>query len=288
MLRPASLLLLFISTTAACLAQASVGTATPSASGSSPDSLRAAQDSVLARAMAIVAADSSATDEFERMVVIYKERRRFAIQLETAMAMVSSNPRSALAHLLYGDALLDNDQPERALGELHAALVIQPTYVRARVILAETYEILQKGDSALVHLDTALRHNPRHAQAYMQRAKLLTRRGRMSEAASDYRMACELLPDAPSSYGPWMKLADALVATYAFDEAIDALTYCTRLQPSTPDAWLRLAEVHEKAGRIERAIAAYNDFARRFAADERALDAERAAQRLRYPAATPR
>lgn len=281
MLRLISPLLLILATAVPCLAQS---TASPSApvAGAAADSLRAVQDSILARASAIVAVDSAATDEFERIVTIHKERKRFALQLQAAMSMAAANPRSALAHLLLGDALLDNDQPERALEELRSALAIEPTYVRARVILAETYDILHQSDSALVHLDTALRHNPRHAQAHMQRARLLVRRARMAEAVAHYRIACELLPDNPSAYGPWMKLAETLMATSAYDEAIEALTYCTRLRPTAADPWLLIAEAQEKAGRIDAAIAAYNDFARRFSSDARALDAERSALRLRF------
>lgn len=289
MVRLLTLLILLSLVTVPAAAQSSAGPSTSSSSSpAAADSLRAVQDSVLTSAMAIVARDSSATDEFEKIVSIYKARKRFALQLQAATAMAAANPRSALAHLSYGDALLDNDLPERALEELLVAVSLQPTYVKARVILAETFEILHKPDSALAHLDTALLHNPRHAQAHMQRAKLLMRRGRTSEAAAHYRTACELLPDAPSSYGPWMKLAEALVAIYAFDEAISALRYCIRLRPEHPDAYLVLAETFEKAGRAAEAITAYTDFAHRFAIDDRALDAERAALRLRYPGTTNR
>jgi tetratricopeptide (TPR) repeat protein len=248
----------------------------------SQDSTRAAQDSILSAAEAIVASDSTAVDEFERIATIYKERKRFAIQLQIAARMAQANPTSALAHLVHGDALLDNDQPEQAALELKAALALEYNYVRARVMLAETYEILGQPDSALAHLDTALRHNPRHAQAHMQMAKLLLRRGRTAEAVEHYRAACELLPDAPSSYGPWMKYAGALIANYAYSDAVDALRYCMRLQPAAADPYLLYAEALEKGGSIDKAIAAYNDFARRFPTDDRALDAERAALRLRY------
>ena len=254
-----------------------------SAEQSRTDSLRAAQDSVLAAANAILAVDSSAIDELEKIALIYKERKRFALQLQTAMRMVAANASSALAHLVHGDALLDNDQPERAAQALQKSLQISPKYVRARVMLAETLEILGHPDSAIAHLDTALRYNPRHANAHMHLGRLLMRKGRGTEAVAHYRAACELLPDVATSYGPWMKLADALMATYAYDDAIEALEYCLRLQPTSADAFFLIAEAHEKAGRTAVAIQAYSDFARRFAGDERALDAERAALRLKYP-----
>ncbi|MBC8145841.1 MAG: tetratricopeptide repeat protein [bacterium] len=298
MLRQILLLLPLFVTTA--FAQTAVGTAAPFARSNAKsdtvrtsstraatlDSIRLAQDSILAHAHSRVALDSSAVDELEKIAMIYKERKRFAMQLQIAMRMTETNPASALAHLVYGDALLDNDQPERAIAALSRALVIAPNYVRARVMLAETFEILQKPDSAMAQLDTALLHNPRHANAHMQLAKLLTKRGQHAEAADHYRTACELLPDAPSSYGPWMKLADALIANYAYTEAIDALRYCMRLQPTSPDPYLLMAEVHEKSGDTSKAIRAYLDFSLRFPTDDRALDAERAALRLRYPSAS--
>jgi tetratricopeptide (TPR) repeat protein len=277
-------LILFVLVPIVVPAQTTVSAATaPSTRGVAHDSLQVVQDSILAAAAALVANDSSAVDEFEKIAMIYKQRKRFAAQLQVASEMARTNPQSALARLVHGDALLDNDQPEHAISELHEALRIQPNYVRARVMLAETYEILHQPDSALVHLDTALQHNPRHAQAHLQAAKLLMRRGRSYEATEHYRRACELLPDAPSSFGPWMKYADALMATAAYDQAIEALRYCMRLQPTSADAALLHAEAQEKAGHVDAAIEGYRDFTRRFMSDDRVLDAERAVIRLRYP-----
>jgi tetratricopeptide (TPR) repeat protein len=280
------LLILILVAVTPLVAQTTVQSTTPR-STETVEQARAREDSIMAAAHAIIARDSGAVDEYEKIAAIHKARKRFAMQLQIASAMAAHNPASATAHLVHGDALLDNDQPERAVSALTAALALQPNYVRARVMLAETFEILQQTDSALVHLDTALMHNPRHAQAHMQSARIKMRRGRTAEAAAHYRTACELLPDVPSSYGPWMKLAGALIATAAYDDALDALRYCLRLQPDASDPHLLIAEALEKSGRTIEAINAYNDFARRFPTDDRALDAERSALRLRFPPTHP-
>lgn len=245
------------------------------------DSLLVIQDSVVAHAQRIIARDSTDVDEYEKLIGVYKARKRYTIQLQTAAAMVRSNPASALAHLLLGDALLDNGDAEASLVQLRRALTLQPTYVRARVIVAEAYESLDLPDSALMELDTAIHQNPRHAQAHMQRARLLTRAGRLDAAAAEYRIACELLPDDAGAFGPWMRYAEALVRIDHYDEALDALRYCLRLQPSSSDALLKFAETSELAGKRRQALDAFEEFYYRFPRDARAGDAERAAIRLR-------
>jgi tetratricopeptide (TPR) repeat protein len=241
------------------------------------DSLESSQDSILSASNAAIAGDSTRVDEYQKIAAVYKSRKRFAEELKIAQAMVAANPASAPAYFSLGDAQLDNSAPELALEPLGKALIIEPTFVRVRVVLAEAYSMMKAFDSALQQLDTAIAFNPRYAQAHMQKAALLTLLNRDSEAVECYRAAAELLPD---SFSPWMKLARGLYKAGRFEDALDALQYATSLNAESSDAAYLLAETCERLGRIGEAVRAYESFMIRFPTDRRALEAERSAREL--------
>ena len=249
----------------------------PSYTPSPADSLRQAQDSIITVANAAIAHDSTLVDEYAKIIAIHKSRKHYETELTVAGLMQGRNPGSALANFIYGDAQLDNGAPEKAIEPLQHALTIEPIFVRARATLAEAYTMMKSYDSALAQLDTALRSNPRYAQAHVQRAALLTQLGRDSEAVESYRAASELLPD---TFGPWLKLGRALIKIGNYDEAIDALTYAMSLNSASADALYLFAEANEKGGHTAEATHAYEQFMLHFPTDRRALDAERAARAL--------
>jgi tetratricopeptide (TPR) repeat protein len=241
------------------------------------DSLARLQDSVLYASSLAIAADSAKVEEYQKIAAIYKSRKRFDEELKIAQAMLAANPASALAYFTIGDAQLDNSAPELALEPLGKALIIEPTFVKVRVVLAEAFSMMKAFDSALQQLDTAIAFNPRYAQAHIQKAALLSQLNRDNEAVESYRAAAELLPD---SFAPWMKLAKGLYRASRYEEAIDVLQYATSLNAESPDALFLYAETCERLGRIPDAAKAYEDFMLRFPTERRALDAERAAREL--------
>lgn len=250
---------------------------TPSYTPSPADSLRQAQDSIVTAANAAIVHDSTLVDEYAKIIAVHKARKHYDDELAVAALMQARNPGSSLANFIYGDAQLDNGAPEKAIDPLKHALTIEPIFVRARVTLAEAYTMMKSYDTALTQLDTALRSNPRYAQAHVQRATILTQLGRDSEAVENYRAASELLPD---TFGPWLKLGRALIKVGSYDEAIDALTYAMSLNNASPDALYLFAEANEKGGHTTEAIHAYEQFMLHFPTDRRALDAERSARAL--------
>jgi len=241
------------------------------------DSLRMAQDSIVAAANQAIARDSALIDEYQKIIAVLKGRRHYDEELLLAEKMVAANPAVPLAYYSYGDAQLDNILPEQAITSFSKALLIQPTFVRARVTLAEAYMMLKLYDTALAHLDTAIMHNPRYAQAHVQRATLLTQLGREYEALENYRAASELLPD---SFTQWLKFGRLLVRMNQYDEAISTLEYAITLNPESSDAHYLHAQALAGAGRNKEAIQAYNNFWMHFPRDHRALEAERIAREM--------
>lgn len=251
------------------------------------DSLeRRAQDSTIAAAFLAIARDSNQVSEYQKIIGIYKSRKQPEQELKIAEKMLASNPGSAAAYFTSGDVQLDNSEPEQAIEMLQKALKIDPNFVRAHTVLAEAYLMMNSTDTlqarldtatALAHLDTALNLNPRYAQAYLQRAALLTRLGRHSAAVEDFQVLSELLPDDLSI---WLKLSRALSRAGMLEESADALKYAVSLDPKSPDALYRLAEASVDAGRYDEGMHAYEKFMLQFPTDPRALEAERKARAM--------
>lgn len=241
------------------------------------DSVERVRDSTLTFASLAVSRDSTLIDEFQKIVQVYKERKQHRLQLEAAERMKRANPASARAYFAHGDALLDNGQPQLALEPLGKALLINPTFVRARIALSETYAMLGAKDTAIFHLDTALGQNGRNADAHMRRAALLRQLGREHEAIENYRAASVLLPQNAKA---WYNLGDLLLKYDSPAEAAEVLEYAVGLDPMSATTLLRYADARMRAGHHERAIEAYTEFIMRFPTDARALEVERIAREL--------
>jgi|GEM_PF-5178357 len=241
------------------------------------DSLMRVQDSLLLAANTTLARDSMSMESYQQIAAIYKERRQYRSALTIAERMVAVNPYSALANYIYGDILLDNELPDRAIPVLQRALMMEPRFVRARTTLADAYAMRRLFDTALAHLDTAIRTNPRYAQSYLQRAELLSELGRDSAAMEDYQSAGELAPEDTTI---WLQLVRLQVKTYRHAEALPVIHYLLS-RDTTAEVLLLLADAAEHTGETAEAITAYERFILLFPRHRRALEAERILLRLR-------
>lgn len=235
------------------------------------------QDSILTAAYLALARDSTLLDEYQKIASIYKARKNYSEELRIGEKMIALNPYNPLANFVHGDALLDNSQPEKSIPSFQRVLLIEPRFVKARTALADAYTMMRSFDTAMLHLDTALMFNPRFAQAYLQRAAVLTELGRENEAVESYHAASELLPE---SFPVWMKYSRALVRSAQLEEAIATLKYTLSLNSESADALYLYAETNSRAGEPEEAARAYRDFMIRFPTDRRALEAERLARQI--------
>lgn len=242
------------------------------------DSLDHVQDSVIAAANTTIAHDSTKVEEYQKILAIYKARKRFVDELDLATQMAVANPTSALAFFAVGDAHLDNGTADSAVVAFATALKIDPAFVRVRVTLAEAYTMLQSLDTALMYLNSAVQLNPRYAQAHVQRALLLSKMGRDSDAIESYRAAADLLPD---SFQSWMRLARAQMKISQYEEAIVTAQYAMSLNPQSSDPVYLLGEAYLKLNRNSQAAETFEAFMLRFPTDRRALEAERIARELK-------
>jgi tetratricopeptide (TPR) repeat protein len=105
-----------------------------------------------------------------------------------ALAAVAGSPGSALAHLCLGRSYQGTGDDDRALAEYEEALRLAPAEV-AHNNIAVIYMKRGEWDAAERELDGELALNPRYARAYLNRAIVMRRTGRLDRACADARQA---------------------------------------------------------------------------------------------------
>ena len=93
---------------------------------------------------------------------------------------------------------------------------------------------------------TALKKNPKMAEAHNNLGTLLRQRGSMEEAAEHYRRATELKPDYAVA---WYNRGTIALELSQADEAVKALDKAATYLPKDVDAQINLAAALERAGR---------------------------------------
>ena len=94
---------------------------------------------------------------------------------------------------------------------------------------------------------------PQNAKMHVALGCEYDRQGRHSRATEQFRIACEINPHYRSAH---LFLASALAEEHRYDEAARELGEAIRLAPADSDAYFRLAEVLDLAGRPKEAQAA--------------------------------
>jgi len=132
-----------------------------------------------------------------------------------------------------------------------------PGNVRAHYVLGDSLRLLGKSQEAITEFQTAIRLEPRYAQAHDSLANLLGKiPGRLPEAISEYEAAIHLDPDfAEPHYNLALAIADL---PGRLPEAISEYEAALRIKPDYPEAQVNLANALTRIpGRLSDAISAY-------------------------------
>lgn len=157
----------------------------------------------------------------------YVEEGEFATAKEVLEKAVALDPGAARAWNSLGVAQLALDERAQARASFGRALEAMPGFALAHLNLAKLAEREGKTDEALENLESALRSNPRLADALLIRAQLLRRR-RDPRTGGAYKVAVEALPNEPRLRAAW---ADFLTEAGHTQEAIREFRQAEALAP---------------------------------------------------------
>lgn len=115
----------------------------------------------------------------------------------------------------------------------------------------------EKGEQALEEFKRELELQPGHAWSLMQMAFEYLKQG---AAAAALPWARQAVAAAPNAFPARKALGQALLETGAVDSAIDELVTGLKLAPESPGLHFTLARAYQRAGRVEDATRARNEF----------------------------
>lgn len=185
----------------------------------------------------------------------YLAENRFADAIEPLREASRLAPWWAKHHYNLGFALQMAGDPQGALGQYQAALVIRPKQVDTLTNLGTL--LADRGDlpGATADHQRAVEIDPADATAGVSLGLDLLAAGKLDEAAAEFKRVAGLHPTLAA---PHESLAQIFLMQKQYAAAADEATVATRLNPDSADAFADLARAQMALGHLDPAIAAYN------------------------------
>ncbi len=192
---------------------------------------------------------------------------------ETALEMVRNPDRSVRedprALTIAAIALLEQDRPSQALEHLDRLLESRPQDARTYVLLARAYSALGQEEEARQHLERVLEFDEDNPTVLVVQARARIREGQPEAAREALERVPEEFRDLPSYLDARAELA---LATGNLEQAIG---HYERAQEAAPAGGrvARLAMMHLRAGRPEKAEALLDEYLAQHGDDPEVLQA---------------
>jgi putative PEP-CTERM system TPR-repeat lipoprotein len=153
-------------------------------------------------------------------------------------------------------ALLER-KPEQAKAQLQAALQAVPDHPGSWARLGDLERGMNNAEGAIEAYGTALKHEPRHRQALMNRGQLYVLGGKTKEAEADLATLKKI---EPGYYGTHFLEALLHYAAGRTDPALEAVQRVIKTRPDYLPAQLLLAHLQYDKGQLQTAVSTLNAF----------------------------
>jgi tetratricopeptide (TPR) repeat protein len=231
---------------------------------------------------------AAALAQFPNMKPQGKAKERVDKATEEYLAALLARPDSWDAHYNLGNYYLGQNRPKEALAEYDIALEKEPQALQALVNAAMAHAKLGKTARAEEKLNEALKISPDSAAALFNLGLVKAEQGDLPAAENNLRASFKADPqlagaaynlciitatDRPAEALEWCRKADTLrpgepkyAWTLAFYQqqsgdavsAVITLDALIKRVPAYADAYLLLADIHEKQGKKDEAVKVYN------------------------------
>ncbi len=195
----------------------------------------------------------------EALARAYLVKRDFTSAASTAEALKTLRPDSPAAFYLAGLAAQGQNRLEDAQKEFTRALNVQPQSSDALQALAQLDMTRGHSDQAIALVQDAAEHPKPNAFAFNLLGELYLSQRKADLAKAPISRAMEL---APKWWVPYRNLAIAKDGAGDAAGAIETYQAGIRAAPAEPALVAELAELYQKQGRIDDAIASYESWDR--------------------------
>ena len=187
--------------------------------------------------------------------VIACQTGRTAQGVELIGKAIALNAKVAAAHNDLGNALLDLNRPEEALGSYERAIALNPEVALAHNNRGNVLLGLKRPEEALASYNKAIALKPDFAEAYTSRGVALRDLKRLEEALASYDKAIALKSDLAETYS---NRGNALMDLKRSEEALASYNKAVALSPNVALAHSNRGNALLDLKRPEEALATYD------------------------------
>lgn len=138
------------------------------------------------------------------MGVINEGSGRIDQAIEAYKKVLASDDKNSVVHLSLASSYIKNNQPQKAIDELHIAANLAPDSIEPHAILALLYSSLDKIDLATSEYEIALKNasqlQPQNADIYKGLGAIYLRQKKLKEAENTYKLITSLNPQDPEAH----------------------------------------------------------------------------------------
>jgi tetratricopeptide (TPR) repeat protein len=163
-------------------------------------------------------------------------------------------PGTAVDFFLAGQEGLQRGDPATAARDLESALRLQPDHFWARYFLAVACLKAHRPAEAKVCLTACLGRRRDFVWLYLHRGFACAEMGEFATAEEDYQTALSMKPDDLARYAALVSRAVLRARQDQNDKAMTDLQEAVRLRPEEPAAYVNLARIYQKQGRLPGAL----------------------------------
>ena len=179
--------------------------------------------------------------------ISHTQARHWADPLSFFRHAVEARPACSQTRANYGEVLFLHGRNAEAMGQLEAALALDPDNALAHYNMGRVMESTGNPEAAMRHFEAAVRLQPDHVPARNSLGNLLCDTGRIDEAIVHYQSA---LAADPSAFMVYNNLAAALTLKGEYDDAGDLLQKALAINPGYATARENLKRIEQlKTGR---------------------------------------
>jgi tetratricopeptide (TPR) repeat protein len=191
------------------------------------------------------------------LAYLYSTQKRYPEAEAALRQFIAIDPQNAKAHLQLGTVLLDSNQNDAAIKELSAASGLAGSDAALLRKAAELYVTHSLYPQAAQQYSTALRLDPKDADAHYGYGVVLMQLRKFDGAESELQRAVTLRPDMKEAYGD---LAVAAAENKDFAGAIQALDARSRFLPESAATYFLRATSYDHLKQMPLAAENYKKF----------------------------
>ncbi|HEX7371002.1 MAG TPA: XrtA/PEP-CTERM system TPR-repeat protein PrsT [Rhodanobacteraceae bacterium] len=242
-------------------AESMAGAATPAPSASTGGPLAHAEQALASgnasEAISLLKAapagdDAAQAKRTAMLVMAYVRNKQAGEAAKTAADFAARHPKDSAAHLLYGTALVADNQRDKARAQYDQAVKLDPKNLAALMSLGSLDTLEHNYTGAQSQYDAVLKQNPNNAAAMVALGKLAAMQGDNATAIKQFKQAIAAVPKDANAY---VSLVMLYSESGQFNEAAKVARQLADVEPNNPAALNAVGAAELNAGQHADALA---------------------------------